>query len=102
MFAPIFFGKVQIYPGFTFLPLDYEQYIFYAFQRCTHGIRSVNEYNAEFSGLAERNQLSESENQQAVIYLSGLKKTIRDKTGVHMVFSVQEDRNLAMKLELLT
>ena len=33
--------------------------------------------------------------------MSGLKQTIRDKIGVHMVFSVQEARNLAMKAELL-
>ena len=42
-----------------FLTLDYEQYIFYAYQRCTQGSRSVNEYIAEFFRLAERNQLSE-------------------------------------------
>ena len=41
------------------------------------------------------------ENQQAARYLSGLKKTIRDKIGVQIVFSVQEARNLAMKVELL-
>ena len=33
-------------------------------------------------------------------YLSGLKPSIRDKIGVHMVFSVQKARNLAMKAEL--
>ena len=33
--------------------------------------------------------------------MSGLKQTIRDKIGVHMVFSVQEARNLAMKAKLL-
>ena len=61
----------------------------------------MNEYTDEFLRLAERNQLSESENQQAARYLSGLKQNIRDKIGVHMVFSVQEARNLAMKAELL-
>ena len=61
----------------------------------------MNEYTAEFFRLAERNQLSESENKQAVRYFSGLKQTIRDKFGVHMVFNVQKARNLAMKAELL-
>ena len=61
----------------------------------------MNEYTAKILRLVERNQLSESENQQVARYLSGLKKTIRDKSGVHMVFSVQEVRNLAMKAELL-
>ena len=56
-----------------FLPPDHEQYIFNAYQRCAQGSRSMNEYTAEFLRLAERNQLSESENQQAARYLSGLK-----------------------------
>ena len=34
-----------------FLPLDYEQYIFYAYQRCTHGSKRVNEYTIEFFRL---------------------------------------------------
>ena len=46
-----------------FLPPDYEQYIFDAYQRYTQGSKSVNEYTAEFLRLVERNQLSESENQ---------------------------------------
>ena len=47
---------------------------------------------------AERKKLLESENQQFAIYLSGLKHAIRDKIRVHMVFSVQEANNLAMKV----
>ena len=61
----------------------------------------MNDYTTEFFRLVEKNQLLESENQQVVRYLSGLKQTNRDKIGVHMVFSVQEARNLAMKAELL-
>ena len=61
----------------------------------------MNEYIAEFFRLTERNQLLESENQQATRYLSGLKQTIKDKFRGQMVFSVQEARNLAMKAELL-
>ena len=56
--------------------------IFVAYQRCTQGSKSVNEYTTEFFRLAERNQLSKSENQQVVRYLSGLKQTIRYKIGV--------------------
>ena len=61
----------------------------------------MNEYIAEFFRLTKRNQLLESENQQAARYLSRLKQTIKDKIGVHMVFSVKEARNLTMKAELL-
>ena len=74
--------------------------IFFMLIRDVHRVARVNEYTAEFLRLVERNQLSESENQQATRYLSGLKQTIRDKIGVDMVFSVQEARNLAMKVEL--
>ena len=83
-----------------FLPLDYEQYIFCAYHKWTQGSKSVIDYTVEFFRLVERNQLLESENQQAARYLSGLKQTIRDKIGVHMVFNVQEAGNLAMKVEL--
>ena len=48
----------------------------------------MNGYIAEILRLIERNQLSESENQQAARYLSGLEQTIRDKIRVQMVFSV--------------
>lgn len=34
-------------------------------------------------------------------YLSGLVYTIKNKIGMHMVFSVQEAKNLAIKVELL-
>ena len=46
-----------------FLPPDYEQYIFYAYQRCTQDSKSLNEYTAEFLRLEERNRLSKSETQ---------------------------------------
>ena len=39
------------------MPPNYEQYISYAYQRCTHSSRRVNEYTTEFLRLAERNQL---------------------------------------------
>ena len=42
----------------------------------------------KFFRLAKRNQFLESENQQAARYLSGFKQTIREKIGLHMVFSV--------------
>ncbi|XP_010278719.1 PREDICTED: uncharacterized protein LOC104612828 [Nelumbo nucifera] len=84
-----------------FLPPNYEQYMFESYQRCAQGSRSVNEYTSEFLRLAERNQLSESDNQQAACYLSGLRPAIRDKIGVQMVLSVQETRNLALKAELM-
>ncbi|XP_019053155.1 PREDICTED: uncharacterized protein LOC109114638 [Nelumbo nucifera] len=84
-----------------FLPPDYEQYMFESYQRCAQGTRSVNEYTSEFQRLAERNQLSESDNQQATHYLSGLRPAIKDKIGVQMILSVQEARNLALKAKLM-
>ena len=39
------------------------KFLIYAYQRCTLGIKRVNEYTAEFFRLVERNQLPKSENQ---------------------------------------
>ena len=36
-----------------------------------------------------------------VRYLSELKQSIRDKFGIQMVFSMQDTRNLSMKVEFL-
>ena len=84
-----------------FLPPDYEQYMFKPYQRCAQGMRNVNEYTSEFFRLAERNQLSESDNQQTTCYLNGLKPAIRDKIEVQMVLSVQEAWNLTLNVELM-
>ena len=62
-------GSVQIWSRMKqllqgrFLPLDFERYISYVYQRCTHGSRRVNEYTVDFFRLAERNHLPKSENQ---------------------------------------
>ena len=44
-----------------FFPPNYEQYISYPNQRCTHGSKRVNEYTAQFCRLTKRNQLPKSE-----------------------------------------
>ena len=56
-----------------FLPPNYEQILFQQYQRCHQDVRSIHEYTAEFMRLAERNDLSESEGQQAARHLEGLK-----------------------------
>ena len=56
-----------------FISSYYEQILFQQYQRCHQGVRSVHEYTAEFMRLAERNDLRESEDQQAARYLEGLK-----------------------------
>ena len=50
----------------------YGQYISYAYQRCTHGSRRVNEYTAKFFRLAERNHLPKSENQPKAVQVEGM------------------------------
>ena len=80
-----------------FLPPDYEQCMFEVYQRCAQGMKSVNEYTSEFLRLMKRNQLSESDNQQAARHLNGLKYAIRDKIEVQIVLSVEKVRNLTLK-----
>ena len=48
----------------------------------------MNEYTSEFLRLA-------------ACYLDGLQANIHNKIGVQMVLSVQEARNLALKVELM-
>ena len=82
-----------------FLPLDYEQIFFQEYQRCHQGMRSVHEYTAEFMRLAKRNYLKESEGQQAVRYLEGLKPQICDMIGVQVVRDLHEAKSMALKVE---
>ncbi|KAI5653353.1 hypothetical protein M9H77_30540 [Catharanthus roseus] len=51
--------------------------------------------------LAEMNDLQESEVHQVSRYLDGLKLQFRDRIGVHVVKSVTEAKNLAIKAELM-
>ena len=65
-----------------FLPLDYEQYIFYTYQGCTHGSERVNEYTAKFFRLAKRNQLSKSENQPKALQEEGFLSIVHDPSSL--------------------
>ena len=54
-----------------FLPSNYEQYISYAYQRCTHGSNWVNEYIVEYLRFAERNHFPKRENQPKTLQAKG-------------------------------
>ena len=75
-----------------FLPPDYEQILFQQYQRCNQGVRTIHEYTVEFIRLAERNDLRESEGQQAVRYLEGLKLQISDKIRVQVMRTSMKPR----------
>ncbi|KAI5349357.1 hypothetical protein L3X38_002244 [Prunus dulcis] len=47
-----------------FLPTDYEQILYRMYLGCAQGNRSVSEYTEEFMRLAERNHLTETDNQK--------------------------------------
>ena len=54
-----------------FLPPDYQQFIFYTYQRCTLGNMRVNDYTIEFLKLEKRNQLPKSESQPKALQAEG-------------------------------
>ncbi|CAL2264646.1 unnamed protein product [Prunus armeniaca] len=61
-----------------FLPTDYEQILYRMYIGCTQGNRSVSEYTEEFMRLAERNHLTETENQKEAINIA-LKAELLEK-----------------------
>ena len=64
-------------------------------------MRSVHEYTTEFMRLAERNDLRESEGQQAARYLEGLKPQIKDKIGVQVMRNLHEAKNMALRAKFM-
>ncbi|KAI5322787.1 hypothetical protein L3X38_031859 [Prunus dulcis] len=84
-----------------FLPTDYEQILYRMYLGCAQGNRLVSEYTEEFMRLAERNHLTETDNQKVARYNNGLKISIQEKIGMHNIWTLQEAINIAMKAELL-
>ena len=61
----------------------------------------IHEYTTEFMRLDERNDLRESEGQQAARYLEGLKPQIHDMIGVQVMRDLHEAKNMALKAEFM-
>ena len=51
--------------------------------------------------MVERNDLRESEGQQAAKYLDALKPQIYDKIGVQVMRNLYEAKNMALKVEFM-
>ena len=81
-------GKTKKLLKGRFLPLDYEKYLFQQFQNCMQGVRFVAKYTAEFLRLAACCDLSETDVQQTVQYINGLKFPIR-RRQVYSLFGQQ-------------
>jgi hypothetical protein len=68
-----------------FLPLDYDQFLFHKYQRCSQGSQNANEYTTEFLHLAKQNNLHETDGQQVARYVEGLKPIIRNRIELWML-----------------
>ncbi|CAL8119096.1 unnamed protein product [Prunus armeniaca] len=84
-----------------FLPTDYEQILYRMYLGCAQGNHSISEYTEEFMRLAERNHLTETDNQKVARYNNGLKISIQEKIGMQNIWTLQEAINMALKAELL-
>ncbi|XP_030541868.2 uncharacterized protein LOC115749270 [Rhodamnia argentea] len=83
-----------------FLPTDHEQLLFQQFQNCKRTNRTVQAYTEEFLRLSVRNNLAESDVQQTARYINGLRLNIQDRVSLHRVFSVEDAREMARKIEM--
>ena len=84
-----------------FLPSNYEQSLFQQYRRCHQRQKTVQEYTDEFMRLAERNDLRETEGQQVVSYLGGLKPQTREKIGAQVLWTLNEAKNTDLRVELM-
>lgn len=72
-----------------FLPIDYTQVLFQKYQNCRQGSQSVEEYAAEFY-LFVHNDLAETESQQVVRFLGGLRSSIHDRIMFQFIFTLSD------------
>ena len=59
----------------------------------------MRDYLIEFFQLSTRNDLSETESQQAARFIGGLRPNIQDRLGVQDVWNLSEAIRLAIKAE---
>lgn len=84
-----------------YLPLDFDQVLFQRYHNCKQGNRSVDEYTTEFYRLASRNDLVESDSQQAARFISGLKYKIQDRIALQTAHTLGDAVRLALRAETM-
>ncbi|GJR07796.1 transposon ty3-I gag-pol polyprotein [Tanacetum coccineum] len=85
-----------------FLPPDYDQFLFEQYQSLRQVQKSVADYSAEFLRLSSQKNLMEIKGQQISRYLYGLKPSIREKIGCHVILSLSEAHNIARKAKSMS
>lgn len=85
----------------SFVPSFYELYLFQLYRDYSQWTRTIHDYTAEFLSLADWNNPREIEDQQVARFLKGLKSSIWDEIGQHVVYTFKHAHNLALNTEVL-
>lgn len=65
-----------------FLPIHYQQMLFKQYHYCQQGSRTMKEYVDEFQELRAKNDLDETESQEVLMFIIGLREPLKSKVDI--------------------
>lgn len=84
-----------------FLPVDYQQTLLKQYHHWQQSSRTMTEYVDEFRELRTRNDLDETESQEVLRFINGLREPLKSKVGLR-VNSFPKTVSLTSKYESIS